>query len=32
MTGDTGTTDARKQDEITGPVNALAIISTELMA
>jgi chemosensory pili system protein ChpA (sensor histidine kinase/response regulator) len=31
MTGDTGTTDARRQNEITGPVNALAIISNELM-
>ncbi len=31
MTGDTGTTDARRQDGITGPVNALAIISNELM-
>ncbi len=31
MTGDTGTTEARKQDGITGPVNALAIISNELM-
>jgi chemosensory pili system protein ChpA (sensor histidine kinase/response regulator) len=32
MTGDTGTTNPREQDEITGPVNALAIISNELMA
>jgi chemosensory pili system protein ChpA (sensor histidine kinase/response regulator) len=31
MTGDTGTTNPREQDEITGPVNALAIISNELM-
>ena len=31
MTGDTGISDEREQGEITGPVNALAIISTELM-
>jgi len=31
MTGDTGISDEREQGEITGPVNALAIISNELM-
>ena len=31
MTGDTGISDEREQGEITGPVNALAIISDELM-
>ncbi|MDH3756306.1 MAG: Hpt domain-containing protein, partial [Gammaproteobacteria bacterium] len=31
MTGDTGISDEREQGEITGPINALAIISNELM-
>jgi chemosensory pili system protein ChpA (sensor histidine kinase/response regulator) len=31
MTGDTGISEEREQGEITGPVNALAIISSELM-
>jgi chemosensory pili system protein ChpA (sensor histidine kinase/response regulator) len=31
MTGDTGISDERQHDEVTGPVNALAIISEELM-